>query len=623
MDFLRQKKGIAHVGVLMLLLVVGVLVATVYVAKNGTDLGSFATKKSKQTYQGQVQKLPKCIQRGVCHQLVKTTDGASHYLAPQSGILDKKIDLNKYVGQNVSVSGVEWVRTNITYLVVSNIEKRQLSNSLSVAEFGVVQKLEAVGPVPIEVPGTEPGASENDRRNGTTVIASDCTPRPACLDAKPYACKVIMPENGWCPTRLPTTVTTQYSLLTADGRIYNLSTKSSACPPGAMCATIWNGPDLESFLGKTVLVEGTVTKSKTPVNCPTIYPPLPGCGEPIPDSWWPLPDGLEFEVMSIQEAWEISPKITLKDSIIKTATKDDAKRVYQFVNLKPCTPQSFPCVVPITGAKPIGGQILVRSSEINLAAYVGQTLDGVGSVYGTKGGEVYFNVVYANNTPVPVKLNKISWKTDSGDVTLSADDFYIDVGGKRFYAKAKDLRLHSDPPDSCVPSAGPNCNEEWGKNYTTLEAEWTENNVPMRFYIYFHKNGSTWWTDEMRTYDGTANFRQVYFYEKRFESPVGQTYSAAEFYAKSNKSESGVNGVIYFKNLKLKAFAKLNSICKVGLDSFAVSNDCGGGSFRQMSYRCYDGTKGTMGGSTSCKPSELWQKYAKDACAGKSSCTVY
>lgn len=60
--------------------------------------------------------------------------------------------------------------------------------------------------------------------------------------------------------------------------------------------------------------------------------------------------------------------------------------------------------------------------------------------------------------------------------------------------------------------------------------------------------------------------------------------------------------------------------CKVGLNSFQVSETCAPEKFRYVSYTCYDGSSGKEGGPTSCKTTGDWQTYAKKACAEKSSC---
>lgn len=61
-------------------------------------------------------------------------------------------------------------------------------------------------------------------------------------------------------------------------------------------------------------------------------------------------------------------------------------------------------------------------------------------------------------------------------------------------------------------------------------------------------------------------------------------------------------------------------VCKTGLNSFSVDTSCGGYSYRYMTFSCYDGYGRREGGSTSCKPSDVWSSYAKEYCAGHSSC---
>jgi len=136
--------------------------------------------------------------------------------------------------------------------------------------------------------------------------------------------------------------------------------------------------------------------------------------------------------------------------------------------------------------------------------------------------------------------NKINWKTDH--VSLKADDFYIIANGKKFIGDRISLRLHSDPPDP--PS----------ENYTTLEAEWKENNQEMRLYIYFYKNDKSWWSDEMRTYDNNVPDPDWITYKgKYFESPLGQTWKGK---AVLFGSENGGSGQIYFLNPQIQAFLK-------------------------------------------------------------------
>lgn len=58
---------------------------------------------------------------------------------------------------------------------------------------------------------------------------------------------------------------------------------------------------------------------------------------------------------------------------------------------------------------------------------------------------------------------------------------------------------------------------------------------------------------------------------------------------------------------------------KCGVSSFATSNECGVGVYKNVSARCYDGFEVTLGEKTSCKSSELWNQYVKEVCASHCS----
>ncbi len=56
---------------------------------------------------------------------------------------------------------------------------------------------------------------------------------------------------------------------------------------------------------------------------------------------------------------------------------------------------------------------------------------------------------------------------------------------------------------------------------------------------------------------------------------------------------------------------------KCGVNSFSVSNECGVGAFKNSYVQCYDGYTENQGGDSSCKPSSLWQEYAKSVCVNR------
>ena len=59
---------------------------------------------------------------------------------------------------------------------------------------------------------------------------------------------------------------------------------------------------------------------------------------------------------------------------------------------------------------------------------------------------------------------------------------------------------------------------------------------------------------------------------------------------------------------------------KCGVNTFIVNNECGVGAFKSAYVQCYDGYETTLGNDwTSCKSSENWQQYAKEACVNRCS----
>lgn len=58
---------------------------------------------------------------------------------------------------------------------------------------------------------------------------------------------------------------------------------------------------------------------------------------------------------------------------------------------------------------------------------------------------------------------------------------------------------------------------------------------------------------------------------------------------------------------------------KCGVNSFAVSNECGLGVYKNAYAQCYDGFEVKMGEETSCKSTDVWNQYMKNACANHCS----
>lgn len=140
------------------------------------------------------------------------------------------------------------------------------------------------------------------------------------------------------------------------------------------------------------------------------------------------------------------------------------------------------------------------------------------------------------SSPAP-EQNKISWQTPQ--VSLEADNFYIIADDKKFLGNVAKSRLTSDPGNS---------------TYTTLEIEWTENGVPMRFYMYFNAKDGNWNVSEIRTYNG-KNPGDWIFYDGFLGGKLGEPYINKVLGIKSKPVGSyNVPGEIHFENIKLLPF---------------------------------------------------------------------
>lgn len=107
-------------------------------------------------------------------------------------------------------------------------------------------------------------------------------------------------------------------------------------------------------------------------------------------------------------------------------------------------------------------------------------------------------------SPVP----GIHWTTPVVD--LSADAFSVEANDLVFtYEGGAPQSVGSDPG---------------GPDYWTLEIVWTEHDREQRLNLYFGSDGSDWWLDEIRTYDGYEPGEWMYAYGRSFKTPLGEAY---------------------------------------------------------------------------------------------------
>lgn len=128
----------------------------------------------------------------------------------------------------------------------------------------------------------------------------------------------------------------------------------------------------------------------------------------------------------------------------------------------------------------------------------------------------------------------VTWVTET--VSLEADDFYYITEGVKVVATTP-ISVHSDPGD---PS------------YTTLELEWSANGVEARIFLYFTADASSWWSDEIRTYDQTGSDWAPYYHGTFFKTPLGGTFHGDIDIEPAGAPAGSYK--VHFSNLRLQAF---------------------------------------------------------------------
>ena len=108
-----------------------------------------------------------------------------------------------------------------------------------------------------------------------------------------------------------------------------------------------------------------------------------------------------------------------------------------------------------------------------------------------------------SSSPTPA----IHWTTPVVD--LAADAFSVEANDLVFTTEGTELQARSDPG---------------GPDYWTLEITWMEYDREQRLNMYFGSDGSDWWVDEIRTYDGFEQGEWIYAYGPFFKTPLGEAY---------------------------------------------------------------------------------------------------
>ena len=133
-----------------------------------------------------------------------------------------------------------------------------------------------------------------------------------------------------------------------------------------------------------------------------------------------------------------------------------------------------------------------------------------------------------------------SWST--GSVEFAADSFVITIGDREFQPVLSTLEI----------------NGYWGdEGSSTLELTWFDNGVEMRVNVYFEADAMTWWSDEVRTYDGQPNGDWVYHYHERlFDQPLGSAFQGDIIL--QGVTRSGEIAKLAISGARVKAFSYYN-----------------------------------------------------------------
>jgi len=101
----------------------------------------------------------------------------------------------------------------------------------------------------------------------------------------------------------------------------------------------------------------------------------------------------------------------------------------------------------------------------------------------------------------------IDWQTPSAHLQAAA--MTIHEGDKVFTGVVPQVALRSDPGDPA---------------YRTLEAEWAEQGLEQRLFIYFAADDHDWWVTEIGTRDGYPDADWITYRGPFFKTPRGATF---------------------------------------------------------------------------------------------------
>lgn len=133
-----------------------------------------------------------------------------------------------------------------------------------------------------------------------------------------------------------------------------------------------------------------------------------------------------------------------------------------------------------------GDHRLIRLDEHPRSARRGRTLAAAAVLVALAGGGVWL-LNERRDPPASANGEAAAFHVATPTVTMDAGSVEVLAGG-RSWAPTADLAVNSDPGT---------LNE-----YTTLELSWRDGDTEQAINFYFTSDGTDWWANEIRTYDG-------------------------------------------------------------------------------------------------------------------------
>jgi hypothetical protein len=142
---------------------------------------------------------------------------------------------------------------------------------------------------------------------------------------------------------------------------------------------------------------------------------------------------------------------------------------------------------------------------------------------------------HGDSSVQPAASGTTAVRFETPQVTLTADHYWIEIGGTRYDPNGLKVDVHSDPGDS---------------TYTTLELLWTVDGIEMGGNYYFRSDGDHWWAYEIRTKNGKppATSDWVTFTGDHFVSPVGTPWTGT---FDQTDTENGVTSHLHIDGMTL------------------------------------------------------------------------